>query len=101
MAEYKPWKDGTVSPQQGNLQALKELRCHIMNPWPEEVSKARDECTRVLHRMREQLNIVINLQSKRFFFHFLPSLVLSFELDLLLLHGLDTDAFLTLLCCLY
>ncbi|GJJ78660.1 hypothetical protein EMPS_11019 [Entomortierella parvispora] len=62
MAEYKPWKDGTVSPQQGSLQALKELRCHIMDPWPEEISKARDECTRVLHRMREQLNIVINLQ---------------------------------------
>ncbi|KAG0056150.1 hypothetical protein BGZ83_006245 [Gryganskiella cystojenkinii] len=62
MAEYKPWKDGTTSPQKGSLQSLKELRCHIMDPWPAEISKARDECTRVLHRMREQLNIVINLQ---------------------------------------
>ncbi|KAF8923562.1 hypothetical protein BGZ58_002804, partial [Dissophora ornata] len=62
MAEYKPWKDGTVTPHQGSLQSLKELRCNIMDPWPAEESKSKDECTRILHRMREQLNIVINLQ---------------------------------------
>ncbi|KAF9199698.1 hypothetical protein BGZ49_010161 [Haplosporangium sp. Z 27] len=62
MAEYKPWKDGTVIPQRGNLRSLKDLRNNIMDPWPTEESKSRDECTRILHRMREQLNIVINLQ---------------------------------------
>ncbi|KAF9987270.1 hypothetical protein BGZ65_004436 [Modicella reniformis] len=64
MSEYKPWKDGTVMPKQGSLVSLKELRSNIMDPWPVEESKSKDECTRVLHRMREQLNIVINLQSK-------------------------------------
>ncbi|KAG0222631.1 hypothetical protein BGX31_008976 [Mortierella sp. GBA43] len=64
MSEYKPWKDGTVTPKQGSLMSLKELRCNIMDPWPLEESKSRDECTRILHRMREQLNIVINLQSQ-------------------------------------
>ncbi|KAF9915648.1 hypothetical protein BX616_005660 [Lobosporangium transversale] len=62
MSEYKPWKDGTVTPSMGTLQELKASRSNIMNPWPIEESKARDECTRILHRMREQLNIVINLQ---------------------------------------
>ncbi|KAF9345824.1 hypothetical protein BGX34_004426 [Mortierella sp. NVP85] len=62
MSEYKPWKDGTVTPKQGSLRSLKDLRCNIMDPWPLEESKSKVECTRVLHRMREQLNIVINLQ---------------------------------------
>ncbi|KAF9354202.1 hypothetical protein BGX26_007980 [Mortierella sp. AD094] len=62
MSEYKPWKDGTVSPNEGYLGKLKELRSNIMDPWPAEESKSKDECTRILHRMREQLNIVINLQ---------------------------------------
>ena len=69
MSEYKPWKDGTVTPKQGTLRSLKDQRCNIMDPWPLEESKSKVECTRVLHRMREQLNIVINLQSK----HHLPS----------------------------
>lgn len=64
MSEYKPWKDGTVTPRQGSLQALKASRSNIMDPWPVEEAKSKDECMRVLHRMREQLNIVINLQSK-------------------------------------
>ncbi|KAF9138691.1 hypothetical protein BG015_002283, partial [Linnemannia schmuckeri] len=62
MSEYKPWKDGTVTPRQGSLQALKASRSNIMDPWPVEEAKSKDECMRVLHRMREQLNIVINLQ---------------------------------------
>ncbi|KAG0205220.1 hypothetical protein BGX28_003157 [Mortierella sp. GBA30] len=62
MAEYKPWKDGTVLPRQGSLSSLKDLRSHIMDPWPTEEAKSRDECSRILHRMREQLNVVINLQ---------------------------------------
>ncbi|KAF9291417.1 hypothetical protein BGZ68_004065 [Mortierella alpina] len=35
----------------------------MLGPWPVEESRARDECTRILHRMREQLNVVINLQT--------------------------------------
>ncbi|KAG0279432.1 hypothetical protein BGZ95_001251 [Linnemannia exigua] len=62
MSEYKPWKDGTVTPRQGSLQGLKASRSNIMDPWPVEEAKSKDECMRVLHRMREQLNIVINLQ---------------------------------------
>ncbi|KAG0297380.1 hypothetical protein BGZ96_006759 [Linnemannia gamsii] len=62
MSEYKPWKDGTVTPRAGSLQALKLSRSNIMDPWPMEEAKSKDECMRVLHRMREQLNIVINLQ---------------------------------------
>ncbi|KAG0367724.1 hypothetical protein BGX24_003112 [Mortierella sp. AD032] len=62
MSEYKPWKDGTVTPRQGSLQGLKASRSNIMDPWPIEEAKSKDECMRVLHRMREQLNIVINLQ---------------------------------------
>ncbi|KAF9920852.1 hypothetical protein FBU30_009197 [Linnemannia zychae] len=62
MSEYKPWKDGTVVPRQGSLQALKASRSNIMDPWPVEEAKSKDMCMRVLHRMREQLNIVINLQ---------------------------------------
>src|SRR5690348_2489843 len=34
MSEYKPWKDGTVTPRQGSLQALKASRSNIMDPWP-------------------------------------------------------------------
>jgi len=34
----------------------------MLGPWPAEESRAKDECTRILHRMREQLNVVINLQ---------------------------------------
>ncbi|KAF9910852.1 hypothetical protein EC991_005315 [Linnemannia zychae] len=62
MSEYKPWKDGTIMPRQGSLQGLKASRSNIMDPWPIEEAKSKDECMRVLHRMREQLNIVINLQ---------------------------------------
>ncbi|KAF9997873.1 hypothetical protein BGZ79_008422 [Entomortierella chlamydospora] len=62
MSEYKPWKDGTVLPNEGYLDKLKDLRSNIMDPWPAEEAKSKDECTRILHRMREQLNIVINLQ---------------------------------------
>ncbi|KAG0084986.1 hypothetical protein BGZ93_000915, partial [Podila epicladia] len=62
LSEYQPWKDGTTVPSQGNLKTLHEIRQTVMDPWPEEISRAKDECTRILHRMREQLNIVINLQ---------------------------------------
>ncbi|KAG0034161.1 hypothetical protein BGZ82_005852 [Podila clonocystis] len=62
LSEYQPWKDGTTIPSQGNLKTLHEIRQTVMDPWPEEISRAKDECTRILHRMREQLNIVINLQ---------------------------------------
>ncbi|KAI1319465.1 hypothetical protein EDD11_004042 [Mortierella claussenii] len=62
MSKYRPWKDGTILPSTGTLQELKQLRSNIMDPWPVEEAKSKDECTRVLHRMREQLNIVINLQ---------------------------------------
>lgn len=64
LSEYQPWRDGTTVPSQGNLKTLHEIRQTVMDPWPEEISRAKDECTRILHRMREQLNIVINLQSK-------------------------------------
>ncbi|KAG0032826.1 hypothetical protein BGZ81_009988 [Podila clonocystis] len=62
LSEYQPWKDGTTFPSHGNLKTLHEIRQTVMDPWPEEISRAKDECTRILHRMREQLNIVINLQ---------------------------------------
>ncbi|KAF9949805.1 hypothetical protein BGZ72_008474 [Mortierella alpina] len=62
MSDYKPWKDGTVTPHRGSLSSLKELRSNIMDPWPAEETRSRDECSRILHRMREQLNVVINLQ---------------------------------------
>ncbi|KAF8923557.1 hypothetical protein BGZ52_009502, partial [Haplosporangium bisporale] len=62
LSEYQPWRDGTTVPSQGNLKTLHEIRQTVMDPWPEEISRAKDECTRILHRMREQLNIVINLQ---------------------------------------
>ncbi|CAO3568171.1 unnamed protein product [Mortierella alpina] len=62
MSDYKPWKDGTVVPHRGSLCSLKDLRSHIMDPWPAEETRSRDECSRILHRMREQLNVVINLQ---------------------------------------
>lgn len=64
LSEYQPWRDGTTIPSQGSLKTLHEIRQTVMDPWPEEISRAKDECTRILHRMREQLNIVINLQSK-------------------------------------
>ncbi|KAF9197742.1 hypothetical protein BGZ49_001679 [Haplosporangium sp. Z 27] len=62
MSDYKHWKDGTISPHQGYIKALSQMRNNMMDPWPTEESKAKDECTRMLHRMREQLNVVINLQ---------------------------------------
>ncbi|KAF9376499.1 hypothetical protein CPB97_010756 [Podila verticillata] len=62
LSEYQPWRDGTTIPSQGSLKTLHEIRQTVMDPWPEEISRAKDECTRILHRMREQLNIVINLQ---------------------------------------
>ncbi|KAG0035850.1 hypothetical protein BGZ82_005028 [Podila clonocystis] len=62
LTEYKPWKDGTVTPSRGSIKTLCEMRNTMLDPWPAEESKARDECTRILHRMREQLNVVINLQ---------------------------------------
>ncbi|KAG0052694.1 hypothetical protein BGZ83_002213 [Gryganskiella cystojenkinii] len=63
LADYKPWKDGTILPHQGSIPGLNQLRrSTMMEPWPAEESRARDECTRMLHRMREQLNVVINLQ---------------------------------------
>ncbi|KAG0348274.1 hypothetical protein BG004_005502 [Podila humilis] len=62
LSEYHPWKDGTTIPSKGSLRTLHEMRQTVMEPWPEETSRAKDECTRILHRMREQLNIVINLQ---------------------------------------
>ncbi|KAF9164811.1 hypothetical protein DFQ26_000991 [Actinomortierella ambigua] len=64
LSDYKPWKDGTISPQRGCIQTLDRLRTHLLEPWPKEEAKAKDECTRILHRMREQLNVVINLQSQ-------------------------------------
>ncbi|KAF9967956.1 hypothetical protein BGZ70_007494 [Mortierella alpina] len=60
--EYKPWRDGTVTPHQGSFHSLRQLRRTMLGPWPAEESRAKDECTRILHRMREQLNVVINLQ---------------------------------------
>ncbi|KAF9988567.1 hypothetical protein BGZ75_009144 [Mortierella antarctica] len=60
--EYRPWRDGTVTPHQGSFRSLRQLRRTMLGPWPAEESRARDECTRILHRMREQLNVVINLQ---------------------------------------
>ncbi|KAG0207523.1 hypothetical protein BGX28_001245 [Mortierella sp. GBA30] len=60
--EYKPWRDGTVTPHQGSIHGLRHMRSTMLEPWPVEESRAKDECTRVLHRMREQLNVVINLQ---------------------------------------
>ncbi|KAF9573602.1 hypothetical protein EC968_008359 [Mortierella alpina] len=60
--EYRPWRDGTVTPHQGSFHSLRQLRRTMLGPWPAEESRARDECTRILHRMREQLNVVINLQ---------------------------------------
>ncbi|KAF8927160.1 hypothetical protein BGZ58_010588 [Dissophora ornata] len=60
--EYKPWRDGTITPHQGSIRTLCQLRNTMLDPWPIEESRAKDECTRVLHRMREQLNVVINLQ---------------------------------------
>ncbi|KAG0340616.1 hypothetical protein BG000_011575 [Podila horticola] len=62
LTEYKPWKDGTVTPSRGSIKTLCEMRNTMLDPWPSEESKAKDECTRILHRMREQLNVVINLQ---------------------------------------
>ncbi|KAG9326117.1 hypothetical protein KVV02_002805 [Mortierella alpina] len=60
--EYRPWRDGTVTPHQGSFRSLRQLRRTMLGPWPAEESRAKDECTRILHRMREQLNVVINLQ---------------------------------------
>ncbi|KAG0297578.1 hypothetical protein BGZ98_000562, partial [Dissophora globulifera] len=61
--EYKPWKDGTITPHRGSIRTLCQLRSTTtLDPWPLEESLAKDECTRILHRMREQLNVVINLQ---------------------------------------
>ncbi|GJJ72678.1 hypothetical protein EMPS_05036 [Entomortierella parvispora] len=63
LGDYKPWKDGTVLPHQGSIPRLNQLRqSTLMEPWPLEETQAKDECTRMLHRMREQLNVVINLQ---------------------------------------
>ncbi|KAF9404666.1 hypothetical protein BGZ94_004014, partial [Podila epigama] len=62
LSEYKPWRDGTVTPSRGSIKTLSQMRHTRLDPWPAEKSKARDECTRILHRMREQLNVVINLQ---------------------------------------
>ncbi|KAF9361092.1 hypothetical protein BGX26_005959 [Mortierella sp. AD094] len=61
-SEYKHWKDGTISPHEGYIGGLSEMRKTMLHPWPAEESRAKDECTRMLHRMREQLNVVINLQ---------------------------------------
>ncbi|KAF9995253.1 hypothetical protein BGZ79_011062 [Entomortierella chlamydospora] len=61
-SEYKHWKDGTISPHEGYIGSLSRMRRTMLRPWPAEESRAKDECTRVLHRMREQLNVVINLQ---------------------------------------
>ncbi|KAF9104077.1 hypothetical protein BGX27_010253 [Mortierella sp. AM989] len=60
--EYKHWKDATVSPNTGSIRKLYQMRRTVLHPWPVEESQAKDECTRMLHRMREQLNVVINLQ---------------------------------------
>ncbi|KAF9910320.1 hypothetical protein EC991_006819 [Linnemannia zychae] len=60
--EYKPWKDATITPHQGCIQTLRKMRCTMLEPWPVEESRAKDECSRILHVMREQLNVVINLQ---------------------------------------
>ncbi|KAG0273558.1 hypothetical protein BGZ95_010629 [Linnemannia exigua] len=60
--EYKPWKDATIMPHQGCIQTLRKMRCTMLEPWPVEESLAKDECSRILHVMREQLNVVINLQ---------------------------------------
>ena len=50
-------------PHQGSIPGLNQLRqSTLMEPWPLEETQAKDECTRMLHRMREQLNVVINLQ---------------------------------------
>jgi hypothetical protein len=62
--EYKPWKDATIMPHQGCILTLRKMRCTMLEPWPVEESRAKDECSRILHVMREQLNVVINLQSK-------------------------------------
>ncbi|KAF9974633.1 hypothetical protein BGZ73_001896 [Actinomortierella ambigua] len=55
-------KHGLKTPLRSCLQTLDRLRTHLLEPWPKEEAKAKDECTRILHRMREQLNVVINLQ---------------------------------------
>ncbi|KAG0205688.1 hypothetical protein BGX31_002908 [Mortierella sp. GBA43] len=60
--EYKPWRDGTITPHRGCIRSLYQIRNTMFDPWPKEESRAKDECTRILHRMREQLNVVINLQ---------------------------------------
>ncbi|KAF9903947.1 hypothetical protein BX616_001467 [Lobosporangium transversale] len=60
--EYKPWRDGTVEPDRGDIGQLCRMRRTVMEPWPLEESRAKVECARMLHRMREQLNVVINLQ---------------------------------------
>ncbi|KAF9325733.1 hypothetical protein BGZ91_002264 [Linnemannia elongata] len=60
--EYKPWKDATIMPHRGCIQTLRQMRCTMLEPWPVEESRAKDECSRILHVMREQLNVVINLQ---------------------------------------
>ncbi|KAF9127812.1 hypothetical protein BGX30_014630 [Mortierella sp. GBA39] len=60
--EYKPWKDATITPHRGCIQTLRQMRCTMLEPWPVEGSRAKDECSRILHVMREQLNVVINLQ---------------------------------------
>ncbi|KAF8947524.1 hypothetical protein BGZ47_008789 [Haplosporangium gracile] len=60
--EYKPWKDATITPHRGCIQTLRQMRCTMLEPWPAEESRAKDECSRILHVMREQLNVVINLQ---------------------------------------
>ncbi|KAI1318008.1 hypothetical protein EDD11_007391 [Mortierella claussenii] len=60
--EYRPWKDGTIEPDRGDIGQLYRMRKNMMDPWPVEASRAKDECARMLHRMREQLNVVINLQ---------------------------------------
>ncbi|KAG0278629.1 hypothetical protein BGZ96_002293 [Linnemannia gamsii] len=60
--EYKPWKDATITPHRGCIQTLRQMRCTMLDPWPAEESRAKDECSRILHVMREQLNVVINLQ---------------------------------------
>ncbi|KAG0365472.1 hypothetical protein BGZ54_006491 [Gamsiella multidivaricata] len=60
--EHKPWRDATITPHRGSIRSLCKMRSTMLEPWPSEKSRAKDECTRVLHRMREQLNVVINLQ---------------------------------------
>jgi hypothetical protein len=79
--EYKPWKDATITPHRGCIQTLRQMRCTMLEPWPAEESRAKDECSRILHVMREQLNVVINLQSTSFTHPFRklhPSILLAY-----------------------